>query len=58
MYYAADGAEQYRVNLNDFTFNYTIDTMETNVFIKLHFLKIGMIFHLIRGNRFSFLNAR
>ncbi|NMA05525.1 MAG: hypothetical protein GX931_04050 [Acholeplasmataceae bacterium] len=39
MYYAADGAEQYRVNLNDFTFNYTIDTMETNASYKIAFLK-------------------
>ena len=32
-------AEQYRVNLNDFTFNYTIDTMETNASYKIAFLK-------------------
>ena len=56
MYYAADGAEQYRVNLNDFTFNYTIDTMETNASYKIAFLKKWDDFPLdIWGTGLAFL---
>ena len=39
MYHAAGGEEQYRVDLRDFTFNYTIDNMEINASYKIAFLK-------------------